>query len=417
MANFLRSLLQHSIIIFRLVKFYFSCFVLKILKNLRILNKHNPLTSFDLDIYRNPSEILFNKGYPFEEHKIMTEDFYILTAWRINKRLPNSHKHPVILQHGLIDSSMTWVLNSPTQSLAFIMADLGYDVWLTNNRGNRYSREHKLFIEKMNNNQYWNFSWDEIAKYDLPANVEYIKHVTKSEKVIYIGHSQGTIQMFAQICLNPEFKKNLVAFVGLGPVAFVGNQYSPLVNILQKLRIFEILRFFKENIVLVSQNTKTPLLGEVASIIPHLCYDVIKSLCGETRNNHVDLKKLGVICSHEPGGASDKTIIHWMQIMRSGKFQMYDYGVKTNKIIYGTPIAPEYKIENLKKFDIPIYLFRGEQDYLADGKDLIKLLDCLPKETTKWEQVDDYGHLDYCWATDASEKIYGKILHFLKESD
>lgn len=119
---------------------------------------------------------------------------------------------------------MTWVLNEPHQSLALILADLGYDVWLTNNRGNRYSREHKHYINKMDTNEYWNFSWDEIAKYDLPANVDYIKKVTQSDKVLYIGHSQGTIQMFAQICLNPHFQQNIAAFIGLGPVAFVGNQ-------------------------------------------------------------------------------------------------------------------------------------------------------------------------------------------------
>ena len=72
-------------------------------------------------------------------------------------------------------------------------------------------------------------------------------------------------------------------------------------------------------------------------------------------------------------------------MMRNGKFQMYDYGKRKNKTIYGTEHVPEYNLENLKKFQIPIYLFRGEDDYLADGKDLMKLLDILPKEHTKWE--------------------------------
>lgn len=45
--------------------------------------------------------------------------------------------------------------------------------------------------------------------------------------------------------------------------------------------------------------------------MPGLCYEVVKLLCGETKKNHVDMSKLGVICSHEPGGASDKTVIHW----------------------------------------------------------------------------------------------------------
>jgi hypothetical protein len=37
---------------------------------------------------------------------------------------------------------MSWLLASPEESLPFILADRGFDVWIANNRGTRWSRRH-----------------------------------------------------------------------------------------------------------------------------------------------------------------------------------------------------------------------------------------------------------------------------------
>ena len=41
-------------------------------------------------------------------------------------------------------------------------------------------------------------SWDEMARYDVPAMLNYILRITGNEKLYYIGHSQGTLIAFAQ---------------------------------------------------------------------------------------------------------------------------------------------------------------------------------------------------------------------------
>lgn len=52
-------------------------------------------------------------GYPSEIHNVTTDDGYILEIHRIAK--PGAI--PVLLTHGLLDSSATWVLMGPNKGL------------------------------------------------------------------------------------------------------------------------------------------------------------------------------------------------------------------------------------------------------------------------------------------------------------
>ena len=84
-----------------------------------------------------------------------------------------------MLQHGVEDSMMQWVYNRPEVASAFILARGGYDVWMGNNRGNRYSVGHI----KLDNTskEYWDgVNWENMGTKDVPAAIYYILNFTNS---------------------------------------------------------------------------------------------------------------------------------------------------------------------------------------------------------------------------------------------
>lgn len=109
--------------------------------------------------------IIRENGYPHEKHILHTEDGYILTTYRIPHGINDVkiNEKPVLLHHGLAESSGDFLTLGPKRSLGFVLADNGYDVWLMNARGTTDSKQHIYIDEKTNKAQFYNFRY--IEKY------------------------------------------------------------------------------------------------------------------------------------------------------------------------------------------------------------------------------------------------------------
>lgn len=365
------------------------------------------------DAYGNFTEYVERHGFTTETHEVITEDGYVLVLFRITGiqgGQSNIGKPVVLFQHGIIDSADVWVINSPDIAPGFQMARAGFDCWFGNNRGNKYSREHTYLSGK--SQEYWEFSWQQMGEFDVPANVNYILANTGQEKLSYIGHSQGTSQMFAQLSDNPDFADKINIYCAFAPIASIYHQtiwaidlaaYTPLAQILEFLGFYDILPY-----------GNSPEFGY------HFCNDLLP-LCSFFQlfpdgNHTVDnIDRLPVIYAHEPGGTSTRDLMHYEQGITHGgeAFCKYDYGKLDNMRVYHNITAPCYDLGAIKA---KVALFHGTDDKLADPRDVAWLKTQLREETLIYsELLQDFGHLTFTWGNADSMKYFDKVIELVKQ--
>eukprot|EP00750_Incisomonas_marina_P028336 INCI6656.1.p1 GENE.INCI6656.1~~INCI6656.1.p1 ORF type:complete len:343 (-),score=51.10 INCI6656.1:342-1370(-) len=314
------------------------------------------------------ADLVTRHGYPIEEHFVTTADGYILGMFRIphgrNATSHNASKPPVLLQHALLDSSFAYVCNLPNESLGYILADAGYDVWFGNNRGNKYSTNHTHLSPKKR--EFWEFTYDDMALVDLPAEVDYITSVTGAAQISYVGHSEGTIQAFAGFSWNQTLASKIRVFIALAPVAYVYHIKTAFLQLMCKLDLDEIFVLFGDKSFLPSSSIISKIAPGICNTLPMGCADVLELIVGPARN--INNTRLPVYVGETPSGTSVQNMVHWCQGMREDKFRMYDYGTRLkNHEHYNQTTPPEYKLADL---NVPTVLLSGGHDFLADPTDV-----------------------------------------------
>lgn len=94
------------------------------------------------------------QGFTISNFTATTEDGCILKIFRVrDPAFGDAVLPPVLLQHGILDSADTWTLNFANGSLAMLAAAAGFDVYLGNSRGNKYSTGRSGYGE--HTKEYW----------------------------------------------------------------------------------------------------------------------------------------------------------------------------------------------------------------------------------------------------------------------
>ncbi|KAK0633077.1 Alpha/Beta hydrolase protein [Immersiella caudata] len=187
-------------------------------------------------------------GLNVEKFDVQTEDGFIIDLWHVydpreytplpaeerghrgpelfqdSRKKPmrrdSKPKFPVLLMHGLLQSSGAYCVNDE-DSLAFFLCKSGFDVWLGNNRCG-FEPKHTLL--SYSDPRMWCWNIRQMGTFDLPAILSRVLSETGFEKLGLVSHSQGTTQTFVALAKGqrPDVGEKLTVFCALAPAAYAG---------------------------------------------------------------------------------------------------------------------------------------------------------------------------------------------------
>lgn len=361
------------------------------------------------EVYPKTYDKIRADGFPVEIHHVTTPDGYVLELHRIRSSPRNqSTDRPVAyMNHGLKTSSGDYVLADREQALAYLAADAGYDVWLGNNRGNTYSRRN-IYIEPTES-RFWNFSWYEIATIDLPTMIDYILEKTNKTNLHYVGVSQGTAIYAAFLSEKPEYNSKIASGHLMAPVIFNANFKDE-----QSKEDAEVLGGpHPDRETFSYENGRHN--GAKGYVLAFLCAQpLVANKCrdqlGSGENPYTNTTIIPQLLVAAPAGASYVQLVHFYQLIKTGKFRKFDWGNELNMEKYGTPEPPDFELKNIAA---PTFLYYSNGDPLSSEIDVENLISILGPNvvTGTWFKNDSkWGHLDYVLAKNIKEELNDFII-------
>ncbi|KAI1279532.1 Lysosomal acid lipase/cholesteryl ester hydrolase [Halotydeus destructor] len=336
--------------------------------------KERELTDFGL----SAPDLISSRGYECEIHKIVTEDNYILTLHRVINPKKQINKS-VFMNHGFADASDVWlaidtegdlgdghVTDKVDRELAFALARRGYDVWLANWRGNKYSNEHSLV--NTSSAEYWRFTLDQIFTYDIQAMVNYVLKTTELKRIAYIGHSEGCTAGLVLMNQYPKMADKLKPFIALAP--YLGNKIQSIAGFFSSpLMADPLYHFFTDEPRQVLNFPRFPLcIFPIAKVLCVIFAYIAQAYLGK----HTLFEK--TYNTYTFYGTSSLAVAHNIQILTSGELRHFKYSDdETNQEHYGSKEPPFYYPANSSNQYVAV--FHSKDDGTAQAakvKEFIK---------------------------------------------
>uniref|UniRef100_T1JKB5 Partial AB-hydrolase lipase domain-containing protein n=1 Tax=Strigamia maritima TaxID=126957 RepID=T1JKB5_STRMM len=372
-------------------------------------NQYKDISAIWDEALLDTSELISKYGYNNEVHDIQTEDEYIIRVQRIPY---GNHDHrrklPILLMHGFFATSAQWVDNR-YDSLAFILADEGFDVWLGNFRGNAYTTHVNTSYDSKH---FWDFSIDE-HRFDLSATIDYILQISQSNQLIYVGYSLGTTVGFALLSSYLDYNEKVAGIIALAPIASL--KYTTTLLFLPQIKNYKVIQqghelVHKPYYHVINELNLMVHLKICPSSDPHIC-EYSLAVMGGYECGIRNKTRVPIYTAHLSSGTSVKNAAHFAQLWKNNKLTRYDYGRVGNLLRYKRPYAEEY---NINKIYIPIAIYHAANDPIANPIDIELLSRKIQKLAAK-EILSDprASHSSLIWLENSKEMLYSHVVDMI----
>ncbi|GAA5940671.1 uncharacterized protein JCM15063_006319 [Sporobolomyces koalae] len=337
-------------------------------------------------------------GYECEDLDVETEDGFVLRVHHLISKKHEKRGHPVILQHGILSNSVTYMVNEE-RSLAFWLLEQGYDVYLGNIRTN-FKMPHRHFSRS--DPRYWAWDVKDIGMYDVPAIVEFVLKET-GIKPTWIGHSQGASTMFLALSrgIRPDIGNKISSFIALAPAVYAG----PVLRTFP----FSLMRRFKKRAawrLAFGVREFIPIISLTQAFLPswlfgHLAAVVFAYIFGF--HDHNWLKRQIPKYFRTVAVANSSELLYYMSVL---SYDNCMFDTRSNEPWFPASFPP-------------LAVFYGTLDNLVLGKPLVERLRSHEPNVrlVKAVALENYGqHQDPLWAYTAVQECYLGIREMIEET-
>lgn len=391
-------------------------------------------------------------GYPLEEYSVHTSDHYCLVLFRIPR--PESTR-AVLLQHGVMDTALAWVADTPSLSLAIQAYLRGYDVFFGSTRGTdgHYAsgrRRHEIL--DVRDREYWDFTIDDLLL-DYRAFVQSVFVIKERERrqglrrprdvsgefrVEFKGEVQATeFRGLDEAFLHREYTLQGISHSMGGAVTLAYIAESLLTHTahhLSRVILLSPAGFLADQSLLVravmalsplfvsERSAPSPFPTRSSAI--HLL--VAKAL-QDMQSSPATLELVNRVCAMVIGGepqdwpfqkvnytryplgvTSIYVMLQFRQWYEGDQFTAYDHGERGNLLRYGRKTPIRYT-DFYDQFDLPVHFVAGKYDCIVPSTQVFRhyqLLKDVLKDDTSYVEFKNAGHLQFTIGLDHDVLTY-----------